>query len=91
MSSLNSLVGTTADDGVGAQVIALGNGSYVVGGPDWSGKIGAAPWGNGTNGNPKGSITALNSLVGSNANDAVGGITTRNSVSWARGSVAAAV
>lgn len=73
VSPLNSLVGNSANDGVGAQVVALSSGHYVVGSPDWNGKMGAATWGNGTNGNPKGAITALNSLVGSSANDAVGG------------------
>ncbi len=75
----NSLVGSAANDLVGSgRVHALRNGHYVVGSPDWdNGSIvdaGAATWGNG-NGGITGVINTGNSVVGSNANDMVSGVT----------------
>ena len=75
VSAGNSLVGSTTNDRVGWSFIALSNGHYVVGSPDWSGNRGAATWGNGTAG-VVGEVSVGNSLVGSTANDRVGwGIT----------------
>ena len=77
VSSNNSLVGSTASDNVGGtSVTALTNGNYVVASQNWdSGTItdvGAATWGNGTTG-ISGVVSSTNSLVGSTANDNVGG------------------
>src|SRR5450432_1520990 len=72
ISASNSLVGSNADDFVGAYgVTALSNGNYVVQSPNWNGNIGAATWGNGTTG-VSGTITASNSRVGTAVNDYVG-------------------
>lgn len=72
ISASNSLVGSNADDFVGAYgVTALSNGNYVVQSPNWNGNIGAATWGNGTTG-VSGAITASNSRVGTAVNDYVG-------------------
>jgi hypothetical protein len=76
VSAANSLVGSTASDGVGSRssglVIALNNGNYVVGSPNWDNgavtNAGAATWGNGVGGTV-GAISAANSLVGSSAGD----------------------
>lgn len=74
ISATNSLVGSSANDGVG-YATALSNGHYVVRSPLWdNGAIsnaGAATWANGAAGRT-GTISALNSLVGSYANDYVG-------------------
>ena len=79
VSPSNSLVGSQSGGQVGYSLAALSNGNYVVGSPFWAnGSVlmaGAATWGNGFSG-LKGSISANNSLVGSQARDAVGvGIT----------------
>jgi len=77
VSSSNSLVGSTANDQVSASgITALTNGNYGVASPNWSGKIGAATWGNGSTGTT-GAVSSSNSLVGSTANDqvSVSGIT----------------
>ncbi|HEX2828325.1 MAG TPA: filamentous hemagglutinin N-terminal domain-containing protein [Burkholderiales bacterium] len=76
VSAANSLVGTTADDMVGAgTVFALTNGNYVAVSPFWANgavsQAGAVTWGNGTMG-ITGAVSAANSLVGSIANDRVG-------------------
>jgi len=76
VSALNSLVGSTASDGVGgAGVIQLTNGNYVVTSVLWNNggilDAGAVTWGSGTGG-VTGAVTALNSLVGSTASDQVG-------------------
>lgn len=81
VSAANSLVGTHADDMVGARaaavplpVLALSNGDYVIGSPHWSDgvslQVGAATWGDGSAG-VVGPITSSNSLVGSTANDQI--------------------
>jgi MYXO-CTERM domain-containing protein len=74
VSTTNSLVGSTASDGVGS-VYALANGNYVVNSPDWdNGTVaaaGAVTWGNGTTGTV-GVVSSANSLVGMGAGDRVG-------------------
>jgi hypothetical protein len=79
VSASNSLVGTNPfinldhpGDRVGQGVTALSNGNYVVAVPRWNGNMGAATWGNGSTG-VTGTISAANSLVGSNPGDYVGG------------------
>jgi len=81
VSDANSLVGSTADDQVGSGlygggVTALANGNYVVHSPYWDNSsivdAGAITWGNGTGGTT-GVVSASNSLVGSTADDQVGG------------------
>jgi hypothetical protein len=76
VSAINSLVGTTAYDEVGRYVIALKNGNYVTTTRFWdNGTVydaGAVTFGNGTTG-VTGAVSAANSLVGSSANDQVGG------------------
>ncbi len=77
-NAANSLVGSTANDSVGSygSVTALSNGNYVVSTPGWSNEgaigVGAVTFGNGTTG-VSGVISAANSLIGSSANDRVGG------------------
>ena len=78
VSATNSLVGSTANDSVGGGggVTALSNGNYVVSSPNWTNgaaaDAGAVTWGSGTAG-VSGAVSATNSLVGSTANDQVGG------------------
>lgn len=87
VSAANSLIGSTANDQVGGSisemamevangVIALANGNYVVSDPAWDNggmaDAGAVTWGNGAGGTV-GAISAANSLVGTAANDQVGG------------------
>lgn len=72
ISAANSLIGSNANDGVGAQVGSLTNGNYVVLSPGWQSGTGAVTWGSGTTG-VKGVVSASNSLVGATAGDAVGG------------------
>jgi hypothetical protein len=75
VSSINSLVGSQADDYVGYGAEALSNGSYVVGSPYWSNDAqagaGAATWCSGTSG-CTGPVTPANSLVGSITANSVG-------------------
>ncbi|MBA3470509.1 MAG: hypothetical protein H0T53_12795, partial [Herpetosiphonaceae bacterium] len=72
----NSLVGSSAEDGVGLQVSVLPNGSYLALTLLWDNgantDAGAVTWGSGTTG-VTGIINAANSLVGATANDLVGG------------------
>jgi hypothetical protein len=77
VSTANSLVGSTANDNVGAYTITvLTNGNYVVSNPDWDNGVivnaGAATWGNGFTGT-SGPVSPANSLVGSTANDGLSG------------------
>ncbi|MFN9294506.1 MAG: beta strand repeat-containing protein [Planctomyces sp.] len=76
VSSNNSLTGSTAGDGVGSGVIALTNGNYIVGSHYWDFgaviNVGAVTWANGTTG-ISGVVSASNSLIGSKADDKVGG------------------
>ena len=90
VSAANSLVGSTAGDGVGWGVTALNNGNYVVVGPYWdngaTADVGAVTWGNGTTG-ISGPVSAANSLVGSTAGDGVGwGVTALNNGNYVVGS-----
>jgi hypothetical protein len=81
----NSLVGMTAGDRIGypivkdpitpgpyTAIVALANGNYVVGSPEWSNggatEAGAATWGNGAVGTT-GVVSAANSLVGTTTGD----------------------
>ncbi len=76
-SATNSLVGSTEDDfvGYGNRVIALTNGNYVVGTPDWDNgsiqNVGAVTFCNGATG-MVGEISAANSFTGTVANSKVG-------------------
>lgn len=74
VSTSNSLIGSAASDGLSSTVIALTNGNYVIGTPNWdNGSVvnaGAITWGNGTKGTA-GIIGTANSLIGSSANDGV--------------------
>ncbi len=76
----NSLVGSNANDRVGYPggegdaldgVVALPNGNYVVASAQWNASRGAVTWGNGSTG-IAGTVTAGNSLVGSQSFDRVG-------------------
>jgi hypothetical protein len=77
VSAANSLVGSSPGDDVGSLttgtsgITVLSDGNYVVDSPDWNGRRGAVTWGSGTAG-VSGTISAANSLVGSNPNDSVG-------------------
>jgi len=76
VSVANSLVGTTAGDGIGSFGVAtLGNGNYVVNSPFWSNGLasqaGAVTWANGATG-LAGVVSPSNSLVGTTANDQIG-------------------
>ena len=75
VSTTNSLVGTTAFDGVGSRVLPLPNGRYVVVSPGWSNgaaaHVGAVTWVDAGVG-LVGPVTPQNSLVGSNPDDSVG-------------------
>lgn len=77
ISDANSLVGSSTDDKVGFNnVTALPSGNYVVNSSGWSNagvtNAGAVTWGNGMIG-VSGVVSATNSLVGTAANDNVGG------------------
>ena len=71
----NSLVGSTTKDSVGAKVIALADGNYVVSSPAWDDSgtvdVGAVTWRNGFQAS-SGAVTKDNSMVGASANDRVG-------------------
>ena len=75
ISAANSLVGSTAGDDVGAGVITLTNGNYVVASPTWhngtTANAGAVTLCNGTTG-LFGVVSTANSLVGATAGDEVG-------------------
>ena len=74
VSSTNSLVGTSSSDHVGSsgvtQVGSSGD-KYLVLSPLWGGGAGAVTWGDGATG-VSGSVSSLNSLVGSISSDQVG-------------------
>jgi hypothetical protein len=82
ISPSNSLVGTSASDGVGWNIVALANGNYAVASPNWScvttrgcasavSYVGAVTLGNGNTGTT-GYVSATNSLIGKTASDFVG-------------------
>jgi hypothetical protein len=94
VSASNSLIGSNSGNACGTSgsgdcvgavndaysgIIALTNGNYVVSSPAWNSGAGAVTWGNGATGT-SGAVSALNSLVGSTATDAVGngGVTNGN-------------
>jgi hypothetical protein len=70
VSDANSLVGTNRTEGVG-YLAFLTNGNYVVFNRLWNGNRGAVTWGDG-NAGVTGTVSAANSLVGSNPGDYVG-------------------
>lgn len=72
----NSLVGSSQEDQIGSNNVQdLFGGGYVVASPLWDNgttvNAGAATWGSGTTG-VRGVVSAVNSLVGNNTNDAIG-------------------
>ncbi len=79
ISANNSLVGSHSGDKLGSGAItgssggvtALSNGNYVVDSPSWNGGLGATTLGDGNSG-VRGTVSTINSLVGSNAGDEVG-------------------
>jgi hypothetical protein len=72
VSASNSLVGSTAGDEVGNDVIyCLPNDNYIISSGQWSNGKGAVTFGNGATG-ISGPVSASNSLVGSNTDDAIG-------------------
>lgn len=78
VTDTNSLVGSTAFDNVGRDgVVALANGAYVVKSADWDNPsgpavdAGAVTYGSAVGG-VSGVASAVNSLVGTSANDSVG-------------------
>ena len=77
VSASNSLVGSVANDHVGANangyanIIALPSGNYVVPSPDWNNAAGAVTWANGGT-RLSGVVSSANSLVGTVAGDNVG-------------------
>jgi hypothetical protein len=70
ISAANSLIGSSPGDQVGG-VTPLSNGNYAVTSSLWNNRRGAVTWANGSNG-VSGTISAANSLVGSDPNDSVG-------------------
>jgi hypothetical protein len=72
ISASNSLIGSSANDAIGSYLVALTNGNYVAYSYNWNGGRGAATWGNGSTGTV-GAAASTNSLVGTAANDGVGG------------------
>ncbi len=78
VTAANSLIGTVGHDAVGgggvgsSGVFPLPNGNYVVSSPGWNNAKGAATWANGTTG-LTGVVSIANSLIGTSANDSVGG------------------
>ena len=88
----SSSANAASGDQVGDSVYALSNGNYVVSSPLWTNGsagvgYGAVTWGDGSAG-IVGTISAANSLVGSQANDFVGsyGVTTLNNGNYVVGS-----
>ncbi|MBP6430856.1 MAG: T9SS type A sorting domain-containing protein [Ferruginibacter sp.] len=71
----NCFYGTTANDGVGSDIVSLANGNFVIGSPNWHNtsfiNAGAVTWANG-NLPVIGTITNLNSFIGLKADDYVG-------------------
>lgn len=77
VNSGNSLIGNIAESQVGSSgITVLNNGNYVVRSPLWndgsSTKIGAVTWCNGSTGTT-GVVSSSNSIVGSQADDNIGG------------------
>jgi len=77
VSGANSLIGSRQDDRVGGQgVVALDNGNYVIASARWdndtTADVGAVTFASGGTG-ISGSISPVNSLIGSRQGDRVGG------------------
>lgn len=75
---LYTLTGSTAEDQVGSGgIVKLSNGNYVIRSNSWDNGLitnaGATTWVNGTTG-LTGLVSAANSLIGTSANDQVGGV-----------------
>ena len=70
---ISTLQGSHAGDLSATKITILSNGNFVINDSSWNGGLGAVIWGSGTTG-VSGTISASNSLVGSNAGDNVGGI-----------------
>lgn len=84
ISAANSLIGSATNDAVGGYgVVALFNGSYVVGSPNWDNAAvadaGAVTWAS-ASGGTVGAVSPANSLVGSNASDQMGRSAYSNSI-----------
>ncbi|MCX6847502.1 MAG: choice-of-anchor D domain-containing protein [Verrucomicrobia bacterium] len=79
VTSANSLVGSTVNDRVGTNAKALSNGNYVVTSIEWNNGAatfaGAVTWGSGITG-ITGTVSSTNSLVGNNASELLGVVTT---------------
>jgi hypothetical protein len=75
VSVSNSLVGATAGDRIGQLVTILSDGDFVASSSNWRNgglsNAGAVTWGSGTTG-ITGTVSASNSLIGSNAVDLLG-------------------
>lgn len=75
VSAANSLVGSSANDAIGSNVVVLSNGNYLVSSSQWSrdGVVyaGSVTWARGDTG-MTGAVSTLNSLVGDSERDYVG-------------------
>ena len=74
ISSANSLVGSSAGDQIGSGGLfgpTLSSGVFPIYSPNWNGAAGAITWANASTG-VTGTVSAANSLVGTNPNDRVG-------------------
>lgn len=75
VSESNSLIGVSASDRVGSNIVALSNGHFVVASPDWDNgaavDAGAVTWGDGGSA-LVGVVSAGNSLIGASSQDHVG-------------------
>jgi len=78
VSAANSLVGSTASDGIGSNIIKLTNGNYVTYSKNWDNggatKAGAVTWADMDTG-VVGVVSASNSLVGTTTDDKIGSFT----------------
>ncbi len=76
ISASNSLIGTTANDGLAMSVTKLTNDNYIVARLNWSSAtlatVGAVTWCRGTAADPIGVVSSANSFVGATANDQIG-------------------
>ena len=76
VSSLNSLIGTQANDGVGNSITVLVNGNTLIRESSWHNgatTVGAVTLINSTTGLPVGPVSSSNSSTGSAAGDGIGG------------------
>ena len=77
VSAANSLIGTERLDYVGASIVPLANGNFVVNNFSWHNNDGAVTWGNGDTG-VDGIVSAANSLVGTPMENVTGAIALPN-------------